>query len=250
MTDHTTVLGEKLDVDFDALGILIAPLFGVWHGQLPIWYLLVSLSRYLFIIGTWTLKRQGRQVHDLPAGSERRLMAGFQMGFIAVVLFPVFTPPGTFLVATIFMIPLLVGFARDWLVVSGTIDPESKQYQTLMRLNTSIFYNYVPFILRVGLGIIIVSNVIGSATSMNLFIWGQLMLAIPVVAGFTGRFNALLLLLLTGWVIADQPLDLISAMIVSSSTLIMLLGSGRWSLLRPEERFLHWRGGEQSSETT
>ena len=114
-----TELGAALDINLDALGILVAPLLAVWYGQLPAWFLLVSAARYLFLLGLWLRVRQGRPVYDLPPSAARRALAGIVMGFTAAVLWPLFGPPLTALVGTVVMAPFLVGFARDWLAVSG-----------------------------------------------------------------------------------------------------------------------------------
>ena len=53
LTHHATVLGEILDIEFDALGILMATSLAVHYGQLPWWYLPIGLSRYLFLFGIW-----------------------------------------------------------------------------------------------------------------------------------------------------------------------------------------------------
>jgi CDP-diacylglycerol--glycerol-3-phosphate 3-phosphatidyltransferase len=47
ITHRATVLGESLDIEFDALGMLIAISLAVHYDQLPWWYLLLGLSRYL-----------------------------------------------------------------------------------------------------------------------------------------------------------------------------------------------------------
>ena len=41
-----------------------------------------------------------------------RLIAGFNMGFVATALLPIYRPPATTIAATVFMIPLLSGFFR------------------------------------------------------------------------------------------------------------------------------------------
>jgi CDP-diacylglycerol--glycerol-3-phosphate 3-phosphatidyltransferase len=122
LTDHATVLGARLDTEFDALGILIAPLLAVAYGQLPLWYLLVSAARYLFVFGRWTRRRRGLPVFDLPPRKSRRLLAGVQMAFLAVVLSPVVAPPLTTVAAVFVAVPFVAGFVRDWLYVSGCFE--------------------------------------------------------------------------------------------------------------------------------
>ncbi len=46
---HETRLGAFLDINLDALGLLIAPLLAVWYGQLPYAYLSVGAAYYLLV---------------------------------------------------------------------------------------------------------------------------------------------------------------------------------------------------------
>lgn len=118
-TDHVTTLGARLDTEFDALGILIAPLLAIVYGQLPIWYLSVGAARYLFVFGRWLRHKHEFPVFDLPPRRSRRLLAGIQMAFIALVLSPVVEPPLTTILAIVVAVPFIAGFVRDWLYVSG-----------------------------------------------------------------------------------------------------------------------------------
>ncbi len=121
LTDHVTTLGARLDTEFDALGILIAPLLAVLYGQLPVWYLSVSAARYLFVLGRWVRRRRGLSVSDLPARPSRRPLAGLQMAFLSVVLSPAVGPPLTTVAAVLVAVPFIAGFVRDWLYVSGRL---------------------------------------------------------------------------------------------------------------------------------
>lgn len=118
---QTTQLGTELDTAFDALGLLIAPLLAVFYGKLHASYLLVSIAYYLFQWGIVWRKRQGLPVYPLPPSRTRRYLAGVQMALVAIALWPPI--PGA--VATVFgfalMMPLLIGFCRDWWHVSGRL---------------------------------------------------------------------------------------------------------------------------------
>jgi CDP-diacylglycerol--glycerol-3-phosphate 3-phosphatidyltransferase len=116
-----TVLGERLDLAFDTLGFLVAPLVGVVWGALPVWYLAISAARYLFKFGCWLRRRRGLPVYDLPESRLRRALAGLQMVFIAAALLPVTPPAVVWPAATVVMTPSLVVFARDYFVVSGRL---------------------------------------------------------------------------------------------------------------------------------
>ncbi|ALO45805.1 CDP-alcohol phosphatidyltransferase family protein [Pseudohongiella spirulinae] len=116
---HITRLGAELDTVLDALGLLVAPLLAVMSGKLHSSYLLVSLAYYLFRLGISWRKRQGKIVHALPPSKMRRQLAGWQMALVATALWPPISGSVTQWLGFVFMLPLLAGFWRDWLAVSG-----------------------------------------------------------------------------------------------------------------------------------
>ena len=116
---HETRLGAFLDINFDALGLLIAPLLAVWYGQLPYAYLSVGAAYYLLVFGIWLRKKYAKPVFEIKPRPSARIIAGFQMGFVGIALLPVIPPAITKGAAYIFMIPLLAGFVKDWLFASG-----------------------------------------------------------------------------------------------------------------------------------
>ncbi|MEF8857875.1 MAG: CDP-alcohol phosphatidyltransferase family protein [Halolamina sp.] len=120
-----TVLGEKLDMAFDTLGFLVAPLVGVVWGRIPVWYLSLSAARYLFKFGCWQRRQRGRSVGELPPSSVRRLLAGIQMAFITVALLPVVPASAVRPAAAVVLLPSLLLFARDYLAVAGLLGKES-----------------------------------------------------------------------------------------------------------------------------
>lgn len=121
LTDHVTTLGARLDVEIDALGILIAPLLAVIYGQLPVWYLLAGAARYVFVAGKWHRRRTGKAIHDLPAGPASRILAGVQMAFLVVVLSPLLTPTEATSLGVAVLVPFLANFLRDWWHLTGRL---------------------------------------------------------------------------------------------------------------------------------
>jgi len=116
---HETRLGAFLDINLDALGLLVAPLLAVWYSQLPYAYLGVGVAYYLFVFGIWLRKKYSKPVFKIKPRRSARIIAGFQMGFVGIALLPAIPSAITTVAAYIFMIPLLAGFAKDWLVASG-----------------------------------------------------------------------------------------------------------------------------------
>lgn len=120
---QTTRLGGELDTALDAFGLLIAPLLAVFTGKLPLIYLLVSLAYYLFQWGIRWRQRRDRPVYPLPPSQLRRYLAGAQMVLVALALWPPLPGAVSQALGIVLMIPLLLGFGRDWLHVSGRLGP-------------------------------------------------------------------------------------------------------------------------------
>lgn len=123
---QTTQLGKELDTELDAFGLLIAPLLAVLTGKLAVSYLLVSIAYYLFQWGTRWRQRRGRPVYPLPPSQVRRYLAGLQMALVAIALWPPLPADITRLLGIALMMPLLLGFVRDWLYVSGRLGKNRK----------------------------------------------------------------------------------------------------------------------------
>lgn len=125
---RTTVLGAKLDMAFDTVGFLVAPAVGVLWGRLPVWYLSLSLARYLFRAGRAWRRRRGRPVGEVPPSAVRRPLAALQMAFITVALAPALPAATVRQVAVVVLSPSLAVFARDYLVVAGHLDRQKANY--------------------------------------------------------------------------------------------------------------------------
>lgn len=117
-----TVLGERLDMAFDTMGFLIAPVVAVAWGALPVWYLSVSAARYCYRFGCWLHERRGGTLRDLPESRVRRPLAGLQMAVITGALLPVTPPRLVWPLATLAVVPSLAVFSRDFLSVTGRLD--------------------------------------------------------------------------------------------------------------------------------
>ncbi len=143
-----TALGKRLDIESDAAGILVASLVAVALGRLPVVYLLVGLTYYPFILGIWILQRRALPVIALQPRPYARIIAGFQMGLVGLALLPIFSPPFLSMAALIFMTPLLVGFWRDWRVVSGRVKADADLQTPLDQRANALMRKTVPWALR------------------------------------------------------------------------------------------------------
>lgn len=249
-TDRVTRLGERLDTLFDALGLLTAVLTGIALKQLPLTYLAVALAYYVFRAGIRVRRRTGRLVIPLTPRPAARLIAGFNMGFLATTLLPIYRPPATTMGAMVFMIPFLAGFLRDWLVVSGRIEAGSSHPAPWEEKWRCLFRERLPVVLR---AVMLLSFLAALEKSAAFFsgnaggpfdIFGPmarstLLLSVVMVSlGVMGRLAALPILLLSGLWISRQGSDPMWCLLMVAAAAVLITGSGALSLWRPEERFL------------
>ncbi|MAT40952.1 MAG: hypothetical protein CL609_01325 [Anaerolineaceae bacterium] len=240
LTHTTSILGEKLDMDMDGLGILIATLVALNMGQVPLVFLLVGLARYLFLIGIWIRKQKHLPVYDLPLRRFRRGLAGAQMGFLAVVLFPIFNPPATYISAYFFLTPFVLFFLLDFLAVSGW-STEKKSHIWVE------FKNWV-FVLRfllasVGLVLLLLFP---TRPLFQLILFSACILL--VLTGTAARIAALGLMLFAGFALRVNPLDPWQWALLLLSLMVFWLGSGRFSIWQPENFILYQRIGAAPDE--
>jgi len=240
-TNHATRLGEILDLSFDGLGVLAAVLLAVQYGQVPAWYLLVALARYLFLAGQWALERLGRPLYDLPPSASRRLFAGLQMGFLAAALLPIFSPPGLYIAAAFFGLPLLAGFLRDWLTASGVLRASWELPQALM----SRIHHDLPLLLRVLVLALGLSLIAGSGEPVALLSMLVAAVSLGVFLGISARLLSILGLVLLGLQTALTGLSVQQVLLAAAFAGILFLGSGAYSLWMPEEYLFHSRAGEK-----
>ena len=224
-TKRITELGKRLDIETDAAGLLAASLVAIALGRLPILYVLVGIAYYLFSLGIWLRKKQGKPLKDLQQRPYSRIIAGFQMGLVAVVLLPLFQQAFTHLAAIIFMTPLLLGFLRDWLVVSCRVQTDREQRTLLDTFGESLPVQSLPLVLRLVIPWLIAHSV----------------LCLLAVLGFMGRSSCLLLILLLASNESPFGATIVTTVTFTSATLLMLLGTGAGSIWAPEETVLDRR---------
>lgn len=251
ISGRTTVLGEDLDMRWDGTGMLFGATLSVLYGQTPLPYLLVGLARYVFLFGLWVREQRGQPVYDLPPSRFRRALAGMQMGFVAVVLLPVYGPPVTQIAAVFFMLPLLSGFVRDYLWVTGRLalpeqDKKARLGQFRQRLTIIL-----PLALRALLAALLV-NLILYLLRQAPPAWTMIILAglaaLSVATGAAGRAFALLVVLMSGFGLREAPLEWRYWFILVSSILLFMSGTGRYSLWKPEDWLIYRRAGDRAAQ--
>ncbi len=264
-TNHATQLGESLDMEFDGLGLIIVSLLAVWYGQLPWWYLLIGFARTFFVFGLWLRQRRGLPEYPMIFSWHRRIFAGFQMGFMSVVLWPIVPAAGATIAGTIFALATSASFLRDWLLVIGWLEPQSEFYQLWQRRvyrGTAVF---LPPLLRTIL-LFCMFDVIGQMVLpirplawADLFAsWGLsfaqplaifwlvvgMAAAFMIFLGAAGRIFALLILFPLGFDMIVIGATWGNSIALACALMTLMLGTGTFSLWQPEERFMTMRAGE------
>ena len=263
ITDHETALGGILDMELDGLGVLIAVVLGIQYGALPFWYLPLALSRQLFVAGLWWRKRRGLPVYEMTPSANRRIIAGYQSGFLSVALWPIFAQPVAYLAATVFALPLIASFVRDWLVVSGEINPDRPAYIQWRARLKDLIEGWLPPLARLGGTVIAVALLIqylpvweSHFAERGAAVWGLDCLAVLAVLavpaylfGVLGRVAALPLLALAWLDIGVRGLDWQdNVWLFIAAAIVTQVGSGYFAVWQPEEQILHRRPGSGPAE--
>ncbi|PKO16889.1 MAG: hypothetical protein CVU39_06630 [Chloroflexi bacterium HGW-Chloroflexi-10] len=234
LTHSMTRMGELLDIELDGLGILTASLLVVLNGQAPLLFVVVGMARYLYLWGIRVRERQGLPVFDLPPNPLRRGLAGLQMGLLAALLFPVFTPPATHIASYLLMAPFLFSFMLDYLAVSGK------------RVNFDLrkpIFAWLAWIWRLGL-----LGLVGMLLYLQPIIpvpaWLVMVLSALCIFGLAGRLAAFGLMLTAGFWLRAASMDVWGWLVLVFGILIFVNGTGRFSLWRPEDWIVYHRLGE------
>ena len=228
-TGQVSQMGMELDTVFDALGLAIAPLLAAWYCKIHWSYLLVSCAYCLFKYGQRYRQKKGLSLFAIEPKLSRRAIAGFQMGFIAVVLFPMFQPPATQIAGFAFMLPVLTGFLIDWLVVSGRISDKSFINHQLLARGEKLISLFTQPALRLMLAGFLLTWSLGYAETSplsQLILWAMLACGLLILLGIMGRATALVLILLIGWINSSH----LNSLVLPMSVWILVLGTGHFSL--------------------
>jgi CDP-diacylglycerol--glycerol-3-phosphate 3-phosphatidyltransferase len=252
ITDHQTHLGELLDNELDALGLLVAISLAVWYQALPAWFIPVGFARYAFQLGIGIRKRTAMPIHPLSESQTRRPIAGFTMGFTSAMLWPIVSQPETTIAGVLFLLPFAFSFTRDWLVVSGGLDPASPTYQRLRAWVSQLLFRWIPLPIRGLLLFLLIGVLTARSTgwSASDLLTSQspdtMILSIgllAIVLGAAGRFSAFILLFPIGFAITGhgRVTELIILLVLDLA--VLLLGTGAFSIWEPERQIFGRRWG-------
>jgi uncharacterized membrane protein YphA (DoxX/SURF4 family) len=185
------------------------------------------------------------------------------MGFVSVMLWPITPPDAATLAGTIFLGAFSAIFLRDWLVVSGVLDPESSAYRNARRVLKQRVVPALALLARLtlvaSLGGLIQRTLVGPAERIAsfhnagfpspelvalLFLGAEILGGALVAIGAAGRFAAFGLLFPVGFTILAVGLDLWGAARLVAVIGVLLLGCGPLALWEPSGRLFRRRAGE------
>jgi len=222
-SEQVSLLGNELDIRFDALGLVIAPLLAIGLGKLHGSYLLLSVAYYVYRWGLQQRSLLGLPLYDLPGNPLRRTLAGFQMAFVALALWPLLDPELTAIAGIAFMLPVLFGFTADWWVVCGRL--KQQDYECLANWSAQYFQPGLRLLVPL-LAVMLIPDAID--TEDKLLVLGVAL----VVLGLAGRLGALIVIVSLGWHYPHDSNRVVSYGLIFAASWILLLGTGRYSLWR------------------
>lgn len=246
---QSSQLGNDLDTVSDALGLAVASLLAFGYGQVHWSYLLFGSAYYLFHAGLLWRKTRCLPIYPLPPALHRRTWAGFQMGFLAVALWPLVYPPITTLGGFAFMLPAALGFLVDWLIVSGRIDRQNDTVDRRFRMLTHFSQSVLQPVLRLVIVVTLIVSLLQSGLPplpgnspdwMNtVMMVGFVLASTMILLGIAGRYFSLIMVSLLGWYYLNNTMLPVDTILFCSVIWLLLLGTGRFSLWTEDDQWLN-----------
>lgn len=234
ITGNETTAGVVLEHEFDSFGVIAASVVAWSWGVLPILFVPVAFGRYIYLAAERIRVLRRRPMSPLRYSISGRVIAGLYMGFLAASLMPALPLPLLRAGAPLFLVPFIGSFLRDWLIACGTLRFDGCTYTWLSRFMREWLFGIIPVFVRMiaALACVVMSFEIGGVSRAILIVAGLL-----VAAGAVARTAAFLAMGTLAFVVFPQLGQ--SLLVVSTfalCTTVLVLGSGRLSLARPEER--------------
>lgn len=263
-SDRVTLLGTDLDLELDALGLLVAVLLAVRYGTLSPLFLPIGFARYAFALLVGVRERLGRPVHELPSSALRRPIAGLTMGFVSATLWPIVEGPEANLAAVVFLVPFGMGFLRDGLVVAGALDPEGTSYRQARKILRAGLLDVLPLLFRpvIAVALLIeIQRLIGyqdvvvkgftswgladPGTVLVLFALLEAVGGVALLVGWAGRLAAFALIFPIGLTITASELDALRGLLLGVNLTLLMTGTGPLSLWQPAAEWFGRPAGEE-----
>jgi CDP-diacylglycerol--glycerol-3-phosphate 3-phosphatidyltransferase len=242
VTASETRLGERLDVEIDALGLLVASALLVWSGKAPAFFLAVGLGVYGLRAAAALRRRRGNPVHAVPPRATARWIAGCAMGVTGVALLPPFGPRAVAIAAVVTTAALLCSIAWDWVVICGKRDDVVRWSARTGGAVTRGF----PLALRMALAAAgttagTAPGLLGSEGGLNALAAAA---ALCCVLGLAARLAAMVLSGATALLLSSVHPAPEMAVVLLCAVSLVLTGAGPLRLWQPEDRWLLERRGK------
>jgi CDP-diacylglycerol--glycerol-3-phosphate 3-phosphatidyltransferase len=147
-TGTVTRLGELLDTEIDALGLLVASLLLVSGGRAPMVFAGVGIGYYGVRAARSIRSWAGRRIGEVRPRPGARMVAGCEMGFAALALLPVLSPEATTPAGWVMASVFLAGMAKDWLIICGHASPDGRPLRPWLRAVEAAAACALPLLLR------------------------------------------------------------------------------------------------------
>lgn len=233
---QTTDLGAKLDVEVDSLGILVAFILGVKLGQLPVFFAVAGMLFYGYRLLLWAWKKTGGPIVSPPPRRWRSMVGGFEVGFLCVMLFPVFKPPLTTAVGLAIILPVIVSFLWDGLITTGVVNMGGEWYSQVVDYSSRWARRGLPVVLHailaVGTGWFLFAEYQAMDLSSVALLQHALVVSLVLSAGLSaagvGGWKSALAILTTGAFLSlVASITPPQVMITTAGFLLLLVRLGR-----------------------
>jgi CDP-diacylglycerol--glycerol-3-phosphate 3-phosphatidyltransferase len=216
-----------------------------WHyGRVGWWFLGIGFARYLYLFGLYRRKQLGHPTYALQTNLNRRALAGTQMVFSMAILVPLFSPPETVWISTIFMLPFLINFQLDWWQVSGR-HAASQKWTSFAEKHLAPLLPTFLLLARIIVFICVLYRLLFVEAPILVSIM-EIIFAILIGIGYFGQTAAALLLIETGLRQQLGPLGPIDWILFLLTITILFFGPGRGARFSPESSWVQQRAGDES----
>lgn len=233
-----TRLGELLDTEIDALGLLVASLLLVSGGKAPVVFVSVGIGYYGVRAARRIRSWAGRRIGEVRPRAGARMVAGCEMGFAALALLPILSPEATTSAGWVMAGVFLAGMAKDWLIICGHASPDGRLLRPRLRAVEAAAARALPLLLRAAVAGGVVLSVTqacplrGAAAQAGVAVLGALC-ALGVAARVAGM---LLSLAAAGFVTAGCG-GAGAVLTLTAAVSLMMTGAGHPRIWQPEDVF-------------